>query len=72
MTAAAPARLPAAVAIAGAVAVGMLTALQARINGQQYVGEMTDPAEFSQFVLTSASGAYQKAKSATPTPTVAP
>ena len=34
MTAAAPARLPAAVAIAGAVAVGMLTALQARINGQ--------------------------------------
>ena len=34
MTAAAPARLPAAVAVAGAVAVGMLTALQARINGQ--------------------------------------
>ncbi|MBN9178849.1 MAG: DMT family transporter [Microbacterium sp.] len=34
MTAAAPARLPAAVAIAGAVAVGVLTALQARVNGQ--------------------------------------
>jgi hypothetical protein len=26
------------------------------VNGQQYVGDMTDAAEFSQFVLTSASG----------------
>ncbi len=42
------------------------------VNGQQYVGEMTDPAEFSQFVLTSASGAFPKAKSATPTPTPTP
>ena len=42
------------------------------VNGEAYQGEMTDPAEFSQFVLTSASGAYQKAKSATPTPTPTP
>lgn len=39
------------------------------VNGQQYVGDLTDPAEFSQFVLTSASGAYQKSQSASPTPT---
>ncbi|MGB4777229.1 DsbA family protein [Microbacterium sp.] len=42
------------------------------VDDQQYVGELTDPAEFSQFVLTSASGAYQKARSATPTPTSTP
>lgn len=42
------------------------------VNGQQYVGDLTDPAEFAQFVLTSASGAYQKAQSATPTPSATP
>lgn len=42
------------------------------VNGQQYVGELTDPAEFAQFVLTSASGAYQKSQTATPTPTATP
>ncbi len=42
------------------------------VNGQQYVGDMTDAAEFSQFVLTSASGAYYKSQTATPTPTVTP
>ncbi|WP_292831086.1 thioredoxin domain-containing protein [Microbacterium sp.] len=39
------------------------------VNGQQYLGDLTDPAEFAQFVLTSASGAYQKAQTASPTPT---
>lgn len=39
------------------------------VNGQMYQGDMTDPAEFSQFVLTTASGAAAKEKSATPTPT---
>jgi len=39
------------------------------VNGQQYVGDMSDAAEFSQFVLTSASGAYYKSQTATPTPT---
>lgn len=40
------------------------------VNGQAYVGDMSDPAEFSQFVLTSASGAA--AATATPTPTPTP
>ncbi|WP_454167233.1 thioredoxin domain-containing protein [Microbacterium lacticum] len=40
------------------------------VNGEAYQGEMTDPAEFSQFVLTSASG--KSAKNATPTPTPTP
>lgn len=39
------------------------------VNGEEYVGDLADPAEFSQFVLTSASGAMKKAESATPTPT---
>lgn len=39
------------------------------VNGQQYLGDPKDPAEFSQFVLTSASGAYQKSQTATPSPT---
>lgn len=49
------------------------------VNGQAYVGALGDPAEFSQFVLTSASDAFYKsqeaeatespAPSATPTPT---
>lgn len=42
------------------------------VNGQQYVGDPTDAAEFAQFVLTSESGAYQKAQTATPTPTPTP
>jgi len=42
------------------------------VNGQQYVGDMSDAAEFSQFVLTSASGAYYKSQTATPTPTPTP
>ncbi|ODT42305.1 MAG: protein-disulfide isomerase [Microbacterium sp. SCN 70-200] len=39
------------------------------VNGQAYVGASDDPAEFSQFVLTTASGKSAKAQSATPTPT---
>lgn len=41
------------------------------VNGTPYIGDLTDPAEFSQFVLTSASDAYYKS-APTPTPTVAP
>ncbi|GAA3913407.1 DsbA family protein [Microbacterium invictum] len=41
------------------------------VNGEAYVGELTDPAEFSQFVLTSSSGAFYRAQ-ATPTPTATP
>ncbi len=40
------------------------------VNGVQYVGAMTDPKEFAQFVLTADSDAYYK--TATPTPTVTP
>ncbi|QLD10931.1 DsbA family protein [Microbacterium oleivorans] len=40
------------------------------VNGKQYIGDMGDPAEFSQFVLTTASDAYYKsAPTPTPTPT---
>ncbi len=42
------------------------------VNGQAYVGDPTDPAEFAQFVLTSASGKAMKSQSATPTPTPTP
>lgn len=38
------------------------------VNGQPYVGNLSDPAEFSQFVLTIASDAFYKSQ-ATPTPT---
>ncbi len=41
------------------------------VNGTPYIGDLTDPAEFSQFVLTSSSEAYYKS-APTPTPTVAP
>lgn len=41
------------------------------VNGQQYVGVLGDAAEFSQFVLTSASDAFYKSQS-TPSPTVSP
>lgn len=39
------------------------------VNGEQYVGAMDDPAEFSQFVLTVASDAYYGNLTPTPTPT---
>ena len=42
------------------------------VNGEEYVGEMTDPAEFSQFVLTTASGKSAKSQTPTPTPTASP
>ncbi|MFT4214432.1 MAG: thioredoxin domain-containing protein [Microbacterium sp.] len=42
------------------------------VNGEQYVGDMTDAAEFSQFVLTSASGAFYKSQTTVPTPTATP
>lgn len=42
------------------------------VNNQEYVGNMNDPAEFSQFVLTTASGKSSKAQSATPSPSVTP
>lgn len=43
------------------------------VNGKQYIGDLSDPAEFSQFVLTTASDAYYKsAPTPTPTPTAAP
>ncbi|MBN9178836.1 MAG: thioredoxin domain-containing protein [Microbacterium sp.] len=42
------------------------------VNGQAYVGEMTDPAEFSQFVLTTASGKSAKNQTPTPSPTASP
>lgn len=38
------------------------------VNGQAYVGEMTDPAEFSQFVLTTASGKSSKSPSPSASP----
>lgn len=41
------------------------------VNGQSYVGALSDPAEFSQFVMTSASDAFYKAQES-PTPTVSP
>jgi protein-disulfide isomerase len=41
------------------------------VNGTQYVGKLTDPKEFAQFVLTVASDAYFKA-TPSPTPTPAP
>lgn len=48
------------------------------VNGQTYAGSLTDPAEFSQFVLSVASDAYYgtpaptTVPSPTPTPTTAP
>lgn len=41
------------------------------VNGSPYVGSLTDPKEFSQFVLTLASDAYYQA-TPTPTPTAEP
>ena len=42
------------------------------VEGKAYVGAMGDPAEFSQFVLTIASGEYFGATQPTPTPTPVP
>lgn len=42
------------------------------VNNQAYMGEMTDPAEFSQFVLTTASGKASKTQTATPTASPTP
>ncbi|MFT4136501.1 DsbA family protein [Microbacterium sp.] len=46
------------------------------VNGEPYVGALDDPAEFSQFVLSSASDEFYKtqtsAPTATPTPTATP
>ena len=39
------------------------------VNGQPYVGALDDPAEFSQFVMTTASDAFYDQQTATPTPT---
>ena len=40
------------------------------VNGMPYVGALDDPKEFAQFVLTSASDAYYKTPTATPSPSV--
>lgn len=42
------------------------------VGGKAYVGAMSDPAEFSQFVLTTASDEYFGATQPTPTPTPVP
>jgi len=39
------------------------------VNGQPYMGALSDAAEFSQFVLTSASDAFYTEQTPTPTPT---
>ena len=56
-------------AVAGETSPALTGTSMITVNGQAYLGEMTDPAEFSQFVLTSASGAAAKAQAASPTPT---
>lgn len=42
------------------------------VNGQQYVGVLGDPAEFAQFVLTTASGEFYKNQAPSPTATATP
>jgi hypothetical protein len=39
------------------------------VGGEAYVGALNDPAEFSQFVLTTSSGEYYDKTEPTPTPT---
>jgi protein-disulfide isomerase len=39
------------------------------VNGQEYLGDLSDPKEFAQFVLTTASEAYYRSPTPTPTPT---
>jgi protein-disulfide isomerase len=42
------------------------------VNGQAYVGALGDPAEFSQFVMTSASDAFYRSQEVDPTETPTP
>lgn len=42
------------------------------VGGQAYVGALNDPAEFSQFVLTTSSDQYYGSTDQTPTPTPTP
>lgn len=42
------------------------------VNGKPYVGQLADPAEFSQFVLTASSDAYYKSTAKNPTPSATP
>lgn len=42
------------------------------VGGQAYVGALNDPAEFSQFVLTTSSDQYYGSTEQTPTPTSSP
>jgi len=42
------------------------------VNGQPYLGALDDAAEFSQFVLTSASDAFYRTQTETPAPTPTP
>lgn len=42
------------------------------VGGQRYVGALGDPAEFSQFVLTTASDEYYGTNKPSPTPTLTP
>lgn len=42
------------------------------VNGQPYLGSLADAAEFSQFVLTSASDAFYTTPTPTPTPSATP
>ncbi|MBZ4488151.1 thioredoxin domain-containing protein [Microbacterium sp. cx-55] len=39
------------------------------VNGEPYLGQLDDPKEFAQFVLTTSSESYYKSPTATPTPT---
>ena len=42
------------------------------VNGNQYVGSLEDPAEFSAFVLQAAGASYSESGTPTPTPTPTP
>lgn len=59
--------------IPGAADLALTSTPMIVVNGQAYVGALDDAAEFSQFVLTSASDAFYKTQATpTPTPTDAP
>ena len=49
--------------------VALTGTLMILVNGEPYVGALDDPAEFSQFVLSSASDEFYKTQTPTPTPT---
>lgn len=55
-------------AIAGADGPPLTGISMVTVNGEAYVGDPTDAAEFSQFVLTTASGKSAKGQSPSPTP----